>query len=400
MVSPIAIAVGAQALGTLAQAWQAERARGAAQDRLDRIESLFNSLKPPEYDLSVMDAPEYISTAIPEPEFDYSRFTPEMYEIVGQYEPELAPYIQMEAPQLAELGEVGEAGVEAQRRALEQMIRVSEGEDPLLQARMSEAARRAQQEAGAREASILQGAARRGALTSGLTAAAQMQSGAAAMDRLAGATTDAAAESYRQALNAMAASGQLGGQMAQQEFGRSQSNVDVINQFNQMTSAQYQNYLQERARQMNEAQLRNLGEEQRVGEANVQQRNVAALQERARRDELAQDRYMRQLAERDYQNKLLERQATFRQGERERAAGLQSQAFRDQLAKAQGQAGIGQTQIGLGMQTAQDRGRMIQGATDLASDYAKYKTAQDQAKRDEDFRNRLLDLEQRRTPYG
>ena len=88
MVAPLiiaaAVAGGAQVLSGIAQYYQSEKARKASTQRLKEIEDLFNSIKPPGYDVTPLSPPELITQMIPQPAFDMAGITPDTYEVVGQ----------------------------------------------------------------------------------------------------------------------------------------------------------------------------------------------------------------------------------------------------------------------------------------------------------------------------
>jgi hypothetical protein len=80
----------------------------------------------------------------------------------------------------------------------------------------------------------------------------------------------------QQALTQMAGlAGTMRGQAAQQE----QTNVDILNSFNQRAAMRKQAYDQYKAAQENEAKLRNMSEAQRVYEANERAKYDAAIRD-------------------------------------------------------------------------------------------------------------------------
>jgi hypothetical protein len=79
----------------------------------------------------------------------------------------------------------------------------------------------------------------------------------------------AAIEAYRQKLAATQQAGSMGRQLAGDELSMERANADVINDFNQRSSRQYQDYLNMRSQMQNDAQLRNLQVQQSTADRNV-----------------------------------------------------------------------------------------------------------------------------------
>lgn len=346
----LAAMAGAQVVSGIMQYYQAEKARKASSKRLKEIEAMFDRIVPPGYDLKVWDDPKLVAT-IPEPEFNLDKITPELYESVGQYVPQVADYVAEARPELVKASDEAKKGRDAQMEALERYRDIARGGlDPVLAQKLSEASRRAQMEAQSRQASILQDANRRGQAGSLMTMAAQMQGGSDAMERAALESQLAAAESYRNQLRALDQSAALGGQIRQSEMAEAARNADIINSFNQRTSQRYQQYAQMRADMANQANLRNLDERQRIADANVQLKNAAQQEWVNRQNALKQQQYMNARQTRQdridvekYKNSLLQ------------------QMYQNEMDRARGKAGIAGQQIDYLRQDAQDRNQMIQG---------------------------------------
>lgn len=178
---------------------------------------------------------------------------------------------------------------------------------------------------GQREA-ILQNAAERGISGSGLELMSQMQNQQEAATRKSQRDLDVAGMAQQRALQALIQSGQMGGQMEQADFER-QAQVaaaqDAINRFNTQNQQQV-NMANVQAR--NDAAARNLAEQQRIADQNVQTRNT-------------QQQYNKSLAQKQFEN-----QASL-------AAG-RSSAYQNQAAM-QTQRGAGtQGLIGSGLMAA------------------------------------------------
>lgn len=390
----IGLMAGTSLLGGLAQNYNAQKARGVSASQLDRIEEIFNRIKPPEYDLSITDPPELhaqmlatpkFSDPIQAPKFDLSKLEPEDLQVVGKMNPELPALIMEAEPRLIKKTEGMKRGREAQLKALQRLQRIGEGEfDPEYQEMVQQAARSAQGEAQSRQASIMQDFARRGIGGAGLNLAAQLGGAASAMDRTAQANQAAATQAYKNRLNALMSGAQLGSQIGQEDVGLQARNAAIINDFNQRVSRNRQAYESARAATLNTAQQYNLGVGQSVAERNVAARNQAAMADRARMDALAQygagfqqseaqrqDRnlqqaYQNEQAQRQYLNTLAAGQSAWKAGEKEKQNQLLRQGFQDQMSVAQGKTGIAGQQAASAMSAAKDRNALIQGLTNVA----------------------------------
>lgn len=315
MVAPLvvaaAVAGGAQVVSGIMQYYQAEKARKASARRLKEIEAMFDAIVPPDFDVKVWDNPQLVAT-IPEPAFNLEAITPEQYERVGQYVPQAAEVIAEKRPELVQASEAAKAGRGAQMDALERYKQIARSDfDPALQQQLAAASRKARTDAQSRQASILQDANRRGQGGSLATMATQLSGASDAMQRQAVESQMAAAESYRNRLAALDRSAEIGGQVRQGEMSEAARNADIINDFNQRTSARYQQAAQMRADLANQGQLYNLGQDQRAADANVGERNKATYEGVDRRNSMSQQKYQNQRATREdrleierYKNKL------------------------------------------------------------------------------------------------
>jgi hypothetical protein len=351
------------AVSAAAQYYQAEKARGANKAELNKIKDQFNSVKPPEWDFNIDDPVDQLQSLPVPPDYDMSRITPKTIQMVGKFAPEVAQRIQEEAPEIAKASQAAQTGRQAQLTALEKYQQIAQGgEDPELAQALSQAAQRGDREAQSRQASVLQDAARRGTLGSGAMLAGQLQSSSDSSLRAATAAQQAAAESYRNRLNALSQGAQIGGQVRSSEMGEAQNNADIINSFNQRQTAAYQNYLNNASQMRNQANLRNLGEEQRIQEMN------------------AENQYKSDWANRDYQNKakdltygraVNERDAQYqaRQAARDRQDRLKQAMFNNARGVAQDASGVGQMQMQQTNQAAAARNQAIQGLGDSAITY-------------------------------
>ena len=357
MYAVIAIA----AASALAQAYNAEKARGANKDRLREIQRAFDAIVPPNYDISVNDPPATIKETLKGAELDFSRITPETYKTIGTYSPESAKYVAEEQPKLVQGSAAQKEGRAAQIEALRNMQAIAKGDNPELKIRMQQAADQAQAQAQSRAQSTIQDAQRRGQMGSGLSFAAMLQGSSDAMQGGAASSQAAAIAAYKDKLAAIQNSGQMGRQLSQDELSLEAANNDISNQFNQRTSRDYQNYLNQRAQANNQAQQFNLNREQDTANRNVGVANQAQQFNLENRNRLVQQSYENARAERNYQNDLRYREAQWNAAEKARQNQLKQQSYADQMAKASGRAGIGYQQMAQNTQNAQDYNQMIGG---------------------------------------
>lgn len=384
-----AIAIGGSLISGIAQYYQAEKARGANAAQLKKIEDMFNQIKPPDYDVSIDAPPEYHREAIASPQFaasiqspnyDMSKLSPESLKSVGEYVPELAPLIKEVAPTTIQNTADMKTGRQAQLDALKKFTQVGEGGfDPEYEQKIQQAARSAQTEAQGRQGALMDTFSRRGLGGSGLELAAQLGSNSQAMDRLASSNQQAATDSYKNQLQALAQGAGIGGQIQSQDQSLQAQNASIINSFNQRMSQQQQDYETQRANQLNQAQVQNLANQQRISDqnaANTNQFNLnqqgrgdsivnskyqAALDAQKRQDSLAQQQYGNQVNERNTQNSLAQSLAQWNADQRRSQNAIKSQQYQDQMSKASGLAGNYQAQGQSALQSAADRNQALSG---------------------------------------
>ncbi len=388
MVAPViaaaGVVAGAQVLSSVAQYYQSEKARKASEAKLREIQALFEAIKPPEYDVSVLDPPEYITTAIPEPAFDLSDITPQMYAIAAKYTPEVAAFIAEKNPDTVLRTAQGEAGRQAQISALQQIKqRTGELADAEAESASAQAMRDAQIASQSRSQAILQDANRRGELGSGAMLAAQLQSASDATERSANISNEAYLEALRNKMGALRDSGEMGRQLATDDFNQQRVNTDIINSFNQRAAANANAYLQKAADTRNQGQLWNAENAQDISNKNISSQNQAAVMNRQRQDAMLEYLDKRKLGERDFQNSIQQQQYNARAAEKQRQANLKTQIFQNEMERARGMAGIGGQQVSNIMQSAADRNQMYQGISDMVGGAARaYGNYQYQADRD------------------
>lgn len=277
------------------------------------------------------------------PELDTTPITPEELRVLQQYTPKIAQFTQENAPQLMRgLGQ--QEAISAQRDALQRLQAQSVGEDEISRAQQAAATTRAQQQLAGERSNILREMAARGVSGGGQEILAQMAAAGQAeqMARQEGLSAAAQNAARRQeALRQMAGlAGTMRGQAAQQE----QTNVDILNSFNQRAAMRKQAYDQYKAAQENEAQLRNISEAQRVYEANKERAYQAAIRNQALKNNAMQ-------VKADRANELLSR-----------TTGMETE-----LGQRQAEATRQMGQIKAGQTAAMGEGLTRMGTTVLAS---------------------------------
>jgi hypothetical protein len=387
--------VGAMSVGAVVNAYNAEKARGADRQRLKEIRSLFEKIKPPDYDVSIDAPPEYHEQVLAQPrfsdpaqapKFDTSRLTPEDLKIVGKYTPELAPYIAEQNPELVRQSQQAMQGRDAQRKALERYMAMGDTGDDAISA---QAAFNARQQAGmdtrGRQQALEQSFARRGQLGAGMQFAGEMQAGQAAGNQQALAQMQAASDAQRRRLEALASGASLGGQIYGQEMNLADKNASIINDFNRRMASTRQDYENRRALSMNEAQRTNLANEQDVANRNVMNRNRAqesnldrsdsltkygaewARGERNRSDDIERERYAMSRGERGFQNDIAERKANWAAKQRADRNRIAGQQFDDQYKWASAMGGALGMERSAARERDVDRATQVQGATNIAT---------------------------------
>jgi hypothetical protein len=183
----------------------------------------------------------------------------------------------------------------------------------------------------------------RGASSPGMELVARQQAAQAASDQMARYNAGVQAQAQQRALQALLQSGQLGGQMRDQDFGEQAQKAraqDIINQFNTQTLNQAGMY---NVGNRNQAQQLNNAEKQRINDANWAAQNRAV----------------------------------------DHNAGLGQQQFDNRMKLAAGKSGqLGNQAAWYGQQAKEtgDRwGGMMQGATQLGGEYMKYRQGQNAA---------------------
>ena len=262
LIPLIAAGVGAAgsiaggAIGAAASAGDRQRAQEAAQRAQKELESL---------GIPSEQALQYVMT---NPEF-VSQFTPKEETAVQQQE---SAFQEIEGdPRLKE----------AQLKALQTLEQ--EGNTPLNdieRASLNEQRRNVAAEEQARQGQILQQMAARGMGGAGAELAARLSSSQASANRSSEETDRLKAMAQQRALDAIARSGALGGQIRSQDFSEAASEasaIDVINQFNaaQRAGVQQRNVSSSNQAAQREADIRQQLEQLRATNANEAAKRAA-----------------------------------------------------------------------------------------------------------------------------
>ena len=392
-----ALAIGASGV---AQLFTGLLARNASSERLKEVKKLYESLIPPNYDLSITDPPELHMQRLQMPEFTQSEegikwasqaLDPKKLKLIEKFVPQVAERIIEADPTLIEKTEDMKLGSEAEKKALRRFMEVGEGEfDPVYQQRVKEARDRAQAEAQSRNAAIQQDFERRGIGGSGLELAAKIGSSADSMNRMAQMGLDAEAQAYQNQLQALSQGANLGGRIQDREISKQARNAAIINAFNERMSRRHQDWEQMRSNALNQADLRNIAEAQRIADFNTRTQNQydrdrqarmdnmalrnyqARMDERNRQDALNKWRYAQEGKERAYQDNAAILGAKWRQDQKRYGNQMRSQAYQDQLGRLAGMSGIGRAQSQQALMAGRDQNQAIQGMMNMGMLYQQH----------------------------
>jgi len=428
MAYQVAAMAAVAVVSGLVQAYNSEKTRGANKKRLKEMEELFASIVPPDYDLSISDPPRMHQERLEMPQFsgpqampkwDMSKLEPNKLELIEKYTPQIAPQVYEENPTLIEKSEDMKMGAAAEKKALRKFMDVGEGGyDPVYRQRVKEARDRAQSEAQSRSDSTMQDFARRGIGGSGLELAAKMGSSSQAMDRNAMMGMQAESQAYQNQMSALAQGAQLGGRMQDRDINLQSRNASTINDFNQRMSRRHQQWNQMRADQLNQADLRNIQEAQRISDANNQTQNrydqahqgrmdsiamrnyQAKVDEMNRQDALKKWKYNAEGQERTYRDQANMMESEWKRNEKRYGNQMKSQIYNDQMAKAAGRSGLSMQASQLASQDTRDRNSAIQGLANMGMSYGMHQDANEQRQLDRDAYGKKRGWGDSNNPYG
>lgn len=265
--------VAVAAATALAQYLNSEQARKDTAAQRRKIEALYNKLQMPNLDPTMIK--------------------PEEYQIIGTFVPEAAPYIAEIAPTMVQENAPMQESRKAQLDALTQMRQSAQMErDPALMAMLEQADASSSANAEQQRQAVLAQMQRRGQLGSGMELASQMAGSGQAMARGAESGRAAAIEAFRNRQQAVRDSGSMAGNIYGQQSQLQSKNADIINAFNQRSTSAQQQWANQRANMLNDANLRQANLKQRVGEANIDMRNKYNQGVIDRRNEVGQQKFV------------------------------------------------------------------------------------------------------------
>ncbi len=388
--------IASQVISGLAQAYTSAKANGANQDLLNRIQSQYDALMPPNFNMSITAPPALQQQALASPQFqqavaspayDMTKLQPQNLQSVGQMVPQLAPLIR-EVASTTINGQSSDqvAGRNAQLQALQKFAQVGAGGfDPQYQQKVQQAAQAAQTEAQGRQGALMDSFARRGISGSGLELAANMAGNAQTMNSLGAQNQAAAANSYQNQLQALAQGAGIGSNLQNQDTSLQAQNAAIINAFNQRMAQSGQNVANNNAQTMNSAQAANLANQQNIANQNVMNANNMATQQQGRGDMIAGQQYNAALQnaqmnnqnmQNTYQNNVGQQNAINannqylanfqRQGVNDQN-NLQTSIYNNQINKLNGQSGLANAQMGQNTNRAQSTNAGISSLGNLAS---------------------------------
>ena len=265
MIETLAIMAVSTAITSL-MSWQASKdAQKATAKERKRISDLIDAMK--------------------QPEFDFSQITPEQFQVVGKYVPEVASYIQEAAPQVMQ-GQ--SAGREAEKEALNRWLEMSRsGRDDIFDIQQRQAARTAAGEQQAQIASLQDLSQRQGG--GGLPEGAALR--AIMSNRSGELAQQGALDAANRRTQALQQVGTLGGNIRAADQSLEEKNANIINDFNRRLADNGNQYNQYKTGVLNNAQLANLAQAQKISDANIGARNEAASTNLANRNNLVQKQF-------------------------------------------------------------------------------------------------------------
>ena len=269
--APVAIAAGS----AIAQWLNSKSAQGASAEERARMEALLAKIK--------------------QPQFDPTTLTPEDYKVAATYVPQAATYIQEKAPEVVKMAsEDAKLAKSAMRDALAK-LQAGANDTTMADIERQTALADAAGISRSAQGSIAQEMQARGMGGSGQEMLARQVAAQAGGQRAAQTSAQAVADAYRQKLNMIMNSANLGGQIADREYKQEAGNVDIRNSFNAREAAARQNWEDNRSNVINDATRYNVTNTQDVANKNVAQRNVYQTSERNRLDANKQNEFQNAL---------------------------------------------------------------------------------------------------------
>lgn len=228
------------------------------------------------------------------PNFDLTQISPEEYDVLWNYVPEVIPVVDEVAPtQVKMQSAAAQEAIGAQRDVLGQLLQAArEGEDPISRLELLKGQLVAGQEARGAQENALSEMRRRGlGADSGVALQMQMGNQANALNRLALSGAQNAADRFQARQGALRDAGSLAGSMRASEFDQERTNAGIVNAWNERLARNRQNIAAQNVNARNDAAMKREDMRQRIHEGNVAMRNEARFGERDRRDRLTQQMF-------------------------------------------------------------------------------------------------------------
>lgn len=268
----IVATAGAQVIAGILGNQAAAKDRNQQRKLLQQAVEQYKNMVPPDPESQKVFFEELQSQGVYTPEIE-KLFTQANTELAGvQTDPRLRE-AQMLA--LGKLQNLGDTGMD-----LQDQLDVERAKQQYLQ------------ESRNQQANITQNLAQRGIVSPGMEAMQRQMASQSAANQMNDYERQIQAQAQRRALDAILASGQLGGQIRSQEYGEKSEAAkaqDAINRFNTQMQAANES---SRVGNLNDAQLRNLAEQQRLADTNVGFRNQAQQANKA----LEQQKFANEMA--------------------------------------------------------------------------------------------------------
>jgi hypothetical protein len=229
----------------------------------------FNSVKTPELSALQVQLDKYVQT--------------------GQITPEQAEASLLNSNAFNDIKSDPEA-TGAQKTALQQLQSIStEGLTAIDKAKIQDITNATNTMAKGRKEAVLQNARERGIGGSGLELTGQLTGEQEAADRASAAGTQVAADAQARALQAIMSSGQLGGQIEQQQYGEQANKAQAQNAIDEFNAKAQASANLENVRAANAAQAQNLAEKQRVSDVNTQTGNAQTMYNAQQNQQIYED---------------------------------------------------------------------------------------------------------------
>lgn len=266
------------AAGVAIASWlSSEQGRRASEAERRRMQNLLNSIQDPNFDTSDIDFPTF--------------------QVLERYVPQVSNFVQEQDPRFIEMSAEAKEGRGAQLEALRRLQQAGSEEGDIAQdAAINQAARQAAIANQGMQGQIRESFKRRGMGGSGMELGAALVGQQGAAENAALASEAAAVDAYKNRLEALIQSGELGGRIKGEELSLAEKNASILNDFNQRSADnrnRYNRYADETA---NEAQRYNIGEGQRVYEKNRAGRYDADVRNQNNRNKYSQDRFDNDMA--------------------------------------------------------------------------------------------------------